>query len=91
MNRTLVRRRRHPEEAPAPWIDHPKPVPILDEEDANEPPVATGIDGDLRHRLVSEAAFRHLCERGYAEGYEGEDWIEAESEVDGVARERTDR
>ena len=62
------------------------PAPILDLPSDAEAPFAEGaadtIDADLRHRLVSEAAFHHLEERGFAEGSELEDWAEAEAEVD---------
>jgi hypothetical protein len=37
---------------------------------------------DLRHRLITAAAFHHLEERGFAEGNEVEDWTRAEDEVD---------
>jgi hypothetical protein len=40
------------------------------------------LDPDLRHRLISETAFHHLQERGFADGSEVEDWAQAEAEVD---------
>jgi hypothetical protein len=40
------------------------------------------IDPDLRHRLISEAAFHRYESRGFADGYELDDWLAAESEVD---------
>ncbi len=40
------------------------------------------LDPDLRHRLISEAAYRLYLERGCAEGYELDDWLQAETEVD---------
>lgn len=40
------------------------------------------LDADLRHRLISETAFHHLEDRGFAEGSELEDWSDAEAEVD---------
>jgi hypothetical protein len=66
---------------------HPRSVPILQAETPqSEQPFVDGtldpLDPDLRHRLVSETAYRHLAERGYAEGYERDDWLEAETEVD---------
>ena len=55
-------------------------------EDFPEQPFAEGregqLDPDLRHRLISEAAFHRQAERGYDEGYDREDWLEAEAEVD---------
>ena len=59
-----------------------------DLEDAPDQPFAEGandqLDPDLRHRLISEAAFHRQAERGYNEGYEREDWLEAEAAVDHV-------
>ncbi len=40
------------------------------------------IDADLRHRMISETAYRHYAERGYADGYDLDDWLAAEAEVD---------
>jgi len=40
------------------------------------------IDPDLRHRLISEAAFEMYCRRGFADGYDVEDWLSAEAQVD---------
>ena len=54
-------------------------------DDAPDQPFAAGVDdmldADLRHRLVSEAAFHHQAERGYNSDYEDDDWRDAESEV----------
>jgi Protein of unknown function (DUF2934) len=40
------------------------------------------IGGDLRHRLISEAAYRIYAERGYVDGYDLDDWLQAEAAVD---------
>ena len=40
------------------------------------------IDPDLRHRLISETAYRYYVERGYNDGGDLEDWLQAEAEVD---------
>ena len=40
------------------------------------------LDPDLRHRLISEHAYARYCERGYADGYDLDDWLDAEAEVD---------
>lgn len=54
-------------------------------DDAPDQPFAAGVDdvldADLRHRLVSEAAFHHQAERGYNSDYDDDDWRDAESEV----------
>ncbi len=73
----------------APVPKHPHGVATLGVEevdDAPDQPFAEGIadelDPDLRHRLVSEAAFHHQVERGYNSDYDDDDWRDAESEVD---------
>lgn len=71
-------------------VAHPREVPILapdmDEELDPDQPFAEGvrdsIDPDLRHRMVSETAFRMYEERGCVDGYELDDWLQAEAEVD---------
>jgi hypothetical protein len=40
------------------------------------------ISGELRHRMISEAAYRLYAERGYVDGLELDDWLQAEAEVD---------
>src|SRR5512145_778829 len=69
---------------------HPRAVPTLppsiEESQAPDQPFAEGaqdaLGADLRHRLVSETAFHHYAERGFAEGYDADDWRDAEAEVD---------
>jgi len=68
---------------------HPRDVSTLllePEAGAPDQPFAQGVadelDPDLRHRLVSEAAFLHQVERGYNSDYEDDDWGDAASEVD---------
>jgi hypothetical protein len=55
--------------------------------ESSESPTATasqgGIDAETRHRMISEAAYRLYVQRGYLEGFELEDWLQAEAEVDG--------
>ncbi|HEY5307647.1 MAG TPA: DUF2934 domain-containing protein [Casimicrobiaceae bacterium] len=75
---------------------HPRVVPILGAEDeadaAPDQPFAEGaldtVDPDLRHRMISEAAYHRYVERGYAEGYELDDWLSAEAEVDHLLLDR---
>ncbi len=40
------------------------------------------IDADLRHRLISEAAFEIYASRGFVDGFDVEDWLSAEAQVD---------
>jgi hypothetical protein len=71
---------------------HPRSVAIFDATgeaaaDADQPfeeGAHDAIDVDLRHRLISEAAFELYTRRGFADGYDLEDWLQAEAEVDHV-------
>ena len=40
------------------------------------------MDHDLRHRMISEAAYQLYAQRGYVDGFELDDWLEAEAMVD---------
>ena len=40
------------------------------------------LDPDLRHRMISEAAYHLYAQRGYTEGYDLDDWLQAEAQVD---------
>ena len=70
--------------------NHPRAIPVASQDPAAEVemPFAEGsndeLDADLRHRLVSERAYARYCERGYADGYDLDDWLDAEAEVDHV-------
>jgi hypothetical protein len=62
--------------------DHSKPVTMPDQPFAAGP--ASEIDPELRHRMISETAYRHYAERGYTDGGDLEDWLQAEAEIDHV-------
>lgn len=61
-------------------------APEDDTMQAAEMPFAEGahdeLDPQLRHRLISDAAYALYCKRGYVDGYDLDDWLEAEAEVD---------
>ena len=40
------------------------------------------LDPDLRHRMISEAAYYLYRGRGYGDGYDLDDWLQAEAQVD---------
>jgi len=68
-------------------------IPTLGTDDeAPDQPFAQGLadqlDPDLRHRLISEAAFHRQVERGYNSDYEDDDWRDAEGAVDHVVLNR---
>lgn len=42
------------------------------------------LDPDLRHRMISEAAYHLYAERGYEDGYDVEDWLQAEAQIEHI-------
>jgi len=40
------------------------------------------FEPDMRHRMISEAAYYLYSQRGYANGYDVDDWLQAEAQVD---------
>jgi hypothetical protein len=73
---------------------HPRSVPIIaptDPADAEfDQPFAEGardeIDPELRQRMISQAAYALYAGRDYADGYDLDDWLEAEAAVDHLRR-----
>lgn len=71
-------------------LPHPRSVPITapgNPADGDlEQPFAEGardeIDPDLRHRMISEAAYALYVGRNYADDYALDDWLAAEATVD---------
>jgi len=69
---------------------HPRSVPVpeleADVDSAPDQPFEEGsrdaIGAELRHRMISEAAYYRYAQRGYSEGYEVDDWLAAEAEID---------
>jgi len=75
---------------------HELPITVMQStiEDASEPvpPVVVTLDDvkrDLRHRMISEAAYRIYAQRGYVDGFELADWCQAEAEIDRVLGDHT--
>jgi hypothetical protein len=76
-------------------VKHPHSVANIVEEELEATPdqpfaegVQDAIDPDLRHRMISEAAYHRYAERGYEDGYDLDDWLQAEAEVDHVLLRR---
>ncbi|MCC6534097.1 MAG: DUF2934 domain-containing protein [Burkholderiales bacterium] len=69
---------------------HPRSVPTqppVEELDGDpDMPFVEGshdeLDPDLRHRLISDAAYALYAQRGYADGYDMDDWLQAEAMID---------
>ena len=73
-------------------VKHPRAIPTQrggdDAERVPDMPFSEGahdqLDPDLRHRLISDAAYGLYCRRGYVDGYDLDDWLDAEAKVDHV-------
>jgi hypothetical protein len=69
---------------------HPRSVatesPFNERERAPDMPFEEGVHDelspDLRHRMISEAAYFLHIQRGYEDGYDMDDWLQAEAEID---------
>lgn len=69
---------------------HPRSVPVPEADTeidaAPDQPFEEGtrdaIGAELRHRMVSEAAYYRYAQRGYSDGYDIDDWTAAEAEID---------
>jgi len=92
MRQTIRTKAAHPKHASPPPGRLPHSVATLAPEGETElfpdQPFVEGLkdelDPDLRYRMISEAAFHRLAERGYDEGYDRDDWLEAEADVDHI-------
>jgi hypothetical protein len=42
------------------------------------------LDPDLRHRMISEAAYNVYAQRGYQDGYDVDDWLQAEAQIEHI-------
>ncbi len=92
INQKIRARAAHRKHAPPPAGRHPHSVATIGPERETEgfpdQPFVEGaqdeLDPDLRHRLISETAFHRQAERGYDEGYDRDDWLDAEAAVDHI-------
>lgn len=41
-----------------------------------------GLDADMRRHMIAESAYFRAEKRGFLTGYEIQDWLEAEAEID---------
>ena len=46
------------------------------------------VPASLRHDMITLAAYHRSAERGFAPGYELDDWLAAERDVDATLRSR---
>ena len=40
------------------------------------------VDTAIRHRMISEAAYHRYVDRGYVGGYDLDDWLQAEAQIE---------
>ncbi len=60
---------------------------MKESEDLEDPRVTTGVSVEERHRLISEAAYYRAERRGFVGGYELQDWLDSEAQIDEWVRE----
>jgi len=58
-------------------------VPTLAPEEFEREAGISDLEPEVRYRMVSEGAYHRYVDRGCEEGYELEDWLAAEADVDG--------
>lgn len=76
------------DEAPAPIRDAPPVAEPASVESTDQRSTDTkGIDLDERRLLITEVAYRRYVARGYVDGYDLDDWLGAEEEVDRFLQE----
>ena len=73
-----------------PSATHPHAVPILDDmEDAPGAGAGADLEPNVRYRMISEAAYHRYVDRGCADGFENDDWLAAEADVERELRDAT--
>ena len=50
---------------------------------------ATGVDGREKRELIGKSAYYRAERRGFAPGFELEDWLAAELEIEGLLPKRS--
>jgi hypothetical protein len=90
-----TRRVREPAGALTRPHDIPVIAPVSEADRIPDQPFAEGahaaIGSDLRQRMISQAAYQLYVDRGYADGYELDDWLQAEATVDHLLLNPTSR
>jgi len=59
-----------------------EPTPLMPDASVEREP-----DLEIRNRSISEAAFDRYMRRGCTDGYDLDDWLQAEAEVDARTRD----
>ncbi|HTP99163.1 MAG TPA: DUF2934 domain-containing protein [Casimicrobiaceae bacterium] len=61
---------------------HPHVVATLMAEGAESEVAAPAIESEVRYRMISEAAYHRYLDRGCEDGFDVDDWLAAEAEVE---------
>jgi hypothetical protein len=61
---------------------HPRPIPTLLAEDTPEIDDTPDLEPEVRYRMISEAAYHRYLGRGCIDGYDVDDWLAAEADVE---------
>lgn len=61
---------------------HPRPIPTLVMDDAPDIDDTPDIEPEVRYRMISEAAYHRYLDRGCVDGYDVDDWLSAEADVE---------
>ena len=69
---------------------HLRSIPVVNDDSDAMPdmPFEEGahdaVDPDLRHRMISEAAYYLYAQRSYEDGFDLDDWLQAEAQIDHI-------
>ena len=61
---------------------HPHVIATLVPDAADAEPTAAVLEPEVRYRMISEAAYHRFLDRGCEDGFDVDDWLAAEAEVD---------
>ena len=76
---TKREREAHARRAPG---RHPHSIATLTPESFDREDDLSYFEPEVRYRMISEAAFHRYEDRGCEEGYDVDDWLAAEADVD---------
>lgn len=74
----------HPPPRPA----DPNPTGSVNVTRVVTPPTPEPVPQELRRQMILQAAYLRAEQRGFTPGFELDDWLAAENEVDSLLRER---
>jgi Protein of unknown function (DUF2934) len=66
----------------------PKAPRVRAKDPAAKASTAVAVSEDVRRGMIAEGAYLRAERRGFAPGYEAQDWLDAEAEVDALLKAR---